>query len=406
MFHRQCKVFYIIAPLHGKKKGAGYFFWKNKGEWKASFINGDRRYDKITQFRSMNTIHKSILKELALTFIITLAFLNLILMMEKLLRLSRFLSGVGASALDMFKLILYLQPQLLLLTIPMALLLSILLVYGRLNLDNELVILRASGMNFKGISKPVFIFGMLCFLINTAVSFYIGPKSSILLRNKIANVITARLPLAFEAGTFNTTFKNVVFVIREKPSEDTFKGIFMYDGRDKDEPRVLVAKEGRIYTSEGLFANLYLSDGYVHIAQGDSTTELFFEKYNILLTLESDLPSKKRAEFTPLELIQEIHEKPQDALSLQLELHRRLSLPLLCLILIFLGLPLSLVAGKSGRLGGLAIGLVVFTSYYVLLIYGENLVRANKIAHYIGAWTPTIILGVLGLYFFRRAGNR
>lgn len=354
----------------------------------------------------MNTIQKSIVKELAFTFIITIAFLNLILMMEKLLRLSRFLSGVGASALDMFKLILYLQPKLLLLTIPMALLLSILLVYGRLNHDNEIVILRASGMNLKGISKPVFVLCMLCFLTNIAVSFYIGPKSSTLLRNKIANIVTARLPHAFEAGNFNATFKDIVFMIREKPSDDTFKGIFMYDGRDKSESRVLVAKEGRIYTSEELFVNLYLNDGYIHIPQGDSTTELFFEKYNMLLSLEPGLPSKKNAEITPFELIKEINKKPQHRLSLQLELHRRLSLPLLCIILIFLGPPLSLIAGKTGRLGGLAIGLIVFTSYYILLIYGENLVRANKIPHYIGAWIPTIILGISGLYLFRRAGRR
>jgi len=354
----------------------------------------------------MNTIQKSIVKELALTFLITLAFLNLILMMEKLFRLSRFLSGVGASALDMFKLILYIQPQMLLLTIPMALLLSILLVYGRLNLDSELVILRASGMNFRGISKPVFVLGTLCFLFNIAVSFYIGPKSSMLLRDKIAKVITSRLPLAFEAGTFNTMFKDIVFMISEKPTDDSFKGIFMYDGRNKDESRVLVAKAGKIYTSEGLFANLYLKDGYVHIPQGDTTTELFFEKYNMHLTLESDLPAKNIAERTPFELLKEMRENTQLSLSLQLELHRRITLPLFCIILMFLGPPLSLIAGKSGRLGGLAIGLVVFTSYYILLVYGENLVRADTIAPYIGAWTPTILFGMLGLYLFRRAGKR
>lgn len=354
----------------------------------------------------MNRIQKSILKELSVTFIITLTFLNLILMMEKLLRLSRFLSGVGASLIDMFKLILYLQPQLFLLTIPMALLLSILLVYGRLNLDNELVILRTSGMNFKDIAKPVFILGTICFFINTAVSFYVGPKSSVLLRDKIADVIKSRLPLAFEAGTFNTTFKDIVFMIREKPTEDTLKGIFMYDGRTKGESRILVAKEGKILTAAGLYASLYLKDGYIHIPQGDSTTEMFFEKYNMLLSLESDLPSRKKAELTPFELIRKIREKPKRDISLQLEFHRRLSLPLLCMILIFLGPPLSLIAGKSGRLGGLAIGLVVFTGYYVLLIYSESLVRADRIAHYIGAWIPTIILGILGLYLFRRAGNR
>lgn len=142
----------------------------------------------------MKIIHKSILKELILTFILSLASLNFILMMEKLLRLSRFLSGVGTSILDMGKLILFLQPQLFLLTIPMSFLLSTLLVYGRLNVDNELVILRMSGMNFKGISLPVAVLGMLCFLLNVAVSFYIGPKSGIKLRDEIADIIRTRTP--------------------------------------------------------------------------------------------------------------------------------------------------------------------------------------------------------------------
>ena len=99
----------------------------------------------------MKILHRSILKELILTFILSLASLNFILMMEKLLRLSRVLSGVGISVIDMAKLIMYLQPQLLLLTVPMAFLLSTLLVYGRLNIDNELVIMRMSGMDFKQI---------------------------------------------------------------------------------------------------------------------------------------------------------------------------------------------------------------------------------------------------------------
>ncbi len=185
-----------------------------------------------------------------------------------------------------------------------------------------------------------------------------------------------------------------------------FKGIFIYDGRIKNEPKVMVAKDGEIHMSEGLNTNLYLKEGYVHIAKGNSTTELFFDKYNMILRLESDLPSKKNTELTPFELIKEIKERSQHDLSLQLELHRRLSLPLLCLILTFLGPPLSLMAGKAGRLGGLSLGLGVFTIYYVLLIYGENLVKAGKISHYIGAWIPTIIIGLLGLYLFRRASNR
>jgi lipopolysaccharide export system permease protein len=354
----------------------------------------------------MKIIYKSILKELIVTFLISLAFLNFILMMEKLLRLSRFLSGVGASVVDMMKIITYMQPQLLLLTIPMALLLSTLLTYGRLNLDNELLTLRTTGMDFQGISRPIFIIGISCFLLNVAVSFYIGPKSSKKLRDEITNIITVRTPLAIEEGTFNTSFKDIVIMIKEKTSNNTIRGIFIYDGRNKDEPRVMMAREGKIFMSEGFNTNLYMKDGYIHLAKGGNTTEMFFERYNLILTLESDIPSRKNVELTPLELIREMEKGEPNVSSLELELYRRLSLPLLCIVLIFLGPPLSLIAGESGRLGGLALGLGVFTIYYILLIYGENLVRVGKILPSVGAWTPTVILGIFALWIFRKESNK
>jgi lipopolysaccharide export system permease protein len=126
----------------------------------------------------------------------------------------------------------------------------------------------------------------------------------------------------------------------------------------------------------------------------------------VILSPESDLPSRKNAEFTPSELLERINEKVPDALLLQLEFYRRLSLPFLCIVLIFLGPPLSMIAGKSGRLGGLALGLGVFTIYYMLLVYGENLARAGKIPHYIGAWTSTLILGIFALWIFRKESNK
>ncbi|MDA8433990.1 MAG: LptF/LptG family permease, partial [Nitrospiraceae bacterium] len=89
-----------------------------------------------------------------------------------------------------------------------------------------------------------------------------------------------------------------------------------------------------------------------------------------------------------------------------LEFERRLSLPSVCLILVFLGPPLSSLSGKSGRLGGLAIGLLVFSLYYVILIYGENLVLAGKIPHYIGAWAASVILGGIAFMSFRRENSR
>lgn len=355
----------------------------------------------------MKIIHKSILKELTITFVLSLASLNFILMMEKLLRLSRFLSGVGTSITGMTKVFLYLQPQLFLLTIPMALLLSTLLTYGRLNVDNELVILKMSGMRFRGIMLPVAVLGFICFFLNLAVSFYIGPKSSLKLRDEIVNIIRLRTPLAIQEGQFNTSFNDMVIYVTDKPSDNMVRGIFVYDSRNKREPKVLMAKEGTISVKDENDINLFLKDGYINMASGDSTTELFFRKYNIVMRLASDTPSRKNAELTPNEIVQKIgRTNPKYTTHLYLELHRRFSLPLLCIILIFFGPPLAMMAGRSGKLGGLTIGLAVFTIFYMLLIYGENLVRSGRLVHYIGAWASTAVLGISAFLLFRRESRR
>ncbi len=353
-------------------------------------------------------IYRSLIKDLLLTFLLTLAFLNSILMMEKILRLSRLLSGVGATIADMVRVIIYLQPQILMLTIPMSLLLSVLLVYGRMHLDSEITILKTAGMNYTKISFPVMIFGFLCFLASIMVSFFLGPSSSIRLREEITRIIAVRSTLAIEEGTFNTSFKDLVILVKGKKSADTLDGIFIYDTRSKEEPRVLMAKEGKIFLQNDSTIGLYLKDGYMNISKGNNTTELFFRAYKMALYLDAQSSAPKKIEFTPSQLFQAAKNAETESArtSFYLEFHRRLSLPSICLVLVFLGPPLSSMAGRSGRLGGLAIGLLVFTLYYMILIYGENLAKASRMPHYIGAWTATLILGIFAFFMFRAESSR
>lgn len=356
----------------------------------------------------LKLIQRSTLRDLLLTFGLSLAFLNSILMMEKLIRLSRLLSGVGASLFDMGKIILFIQPQLLMLTIPMSLLLSILLVYGRMNVDSEIVVLKSSGMDFTSISRPVLLLGAFCFAATLAVSFYIGPKSSVKLRETISEIIAARSTMALEEGTFNSSFKDIVIVVKGKKSADMIEDIFIYDNRKKDEPKVLMAKHGKFFTQDSGDIGLYLTEGYINIMKDKITTEFFFEKYNMILSLDSESSAPKKMEFTPSQLFEQ--SKTADTykrkVAFYLELHRRFSLPAVCLVLAFLGPPLALASGKSGKLGGLALGLFVFTLYYTLLIYGENLVNAGKMPHYLGAWLATILMGIFSWVMFRKESLR
>lgn len=369
----------------------------------AEFLSTSQHSPRIP----LKIIHLSVLKELVATFFLSVICLNFILMMEKVLRLSRVLSGVGASLSDMAKIILYLQPQLMILTIPMSLLLSTLLTYGRLNTDNELTILRTAGMSFRNISRPVFILGAASFVMGLLVSFSLGPSGAIQVRKSIATIVTQKAPLAIEAGIFNTSFKDIVILVRDKPAADQMKGIFIYDNRNKQEPKVLVAKEGRVYADKEYNLSLYMKNGYIHMTRSGGSTELFFDGYNLSLNFAMESSSRKNSEMTPFELLALARKNgPKEGIPFFLEFHRRLSLPSLCLLLMILGPPLSLLSGKSGRLGGLTLGIGVFTLFYVMLVYGENMARTGTVSHVIGAWTPVVIIAASSLLAFLKVESR
>lgn len=352
----------------------------------------------------MKIIYKAHIRELSYTFCLSIITLNFLLMMEKILRLSRILSGIGASISDLIILVLYIQPSLMVLTIPMSLLLSILLTFGRVNADNEMVILRASGLSFSAISRSVFYFGIVTFILSLFCSFYLSPLSSGKLRDALFRIIIDRAPQSIEAGVFNTAFKDLVILVREKPSQETMKGIFIYDSRDKKEPKVLVARDGTIKTGRDFSISMFIRDGFMHISRPRAeSTEIFFDRYNITLNIATEGPSRKNSELTLPELLKVAAGKEKvERINLLLEFHRRLTLPSLCLILMFLGPPLSLLSGKSGRLGGLTIGIVLFTVFYIIMLYGENMARSGVVSHVVGAWLPVIIFSAVSLIAFMR----
>lgn len=345
------------------------------------------------------------MKELVSSFLLSILFLNFTLMMEKLLRLSRLLAGVGASGADFAKIVFYLQPQILILTIPMAMLLSVLLVYGRMGTDNELTILKSSGMPFKYIALPVVYLGLACFIIGGSMSFYLSPKGSKYLREGLQDILTKRAPMTIEEGIFNTAFKNIMILIKEKPTPTTLSGIFIVDERRPDEQKIIVAKRGEIIPESDTLS-FSLSDGHIYIASNALITEIKFGRYHFKLTPAIEPGERKNSEMTPPELLKEARSDAGKRTSCLLEFNRRISMPAICFILMLLGPSLSLMAGKSGKLGGLTLGLSVFAFYYTLLIYGENLARSGKLPLIAGAWFSFAILSAFSVFVFEKVNRR
>ncbi len=352
----------------------------------------------------MLLIQKSIFREQLQSFIISILGLNLILMMEKILKLSRVLAGLGATFSDFLEVILLVQPQLMLFTLPMSFLLSVLLTYGRMVMDNEVIVLRSAGMPLHSLFKPTFYISGILLAISFLVSLYIMPKALTTLRGHINTLLQQRAAMAIEPGIFFNAFKGIVILTNEKDPSGTYKGIFLYDERDKEQRLAIYAQKGNLVIDKDMVTYLKLNNGTVHIVKNEGSVLIKFKEYTFKVSVEGELLGQRKNEMTLQELFRKAKEEEFRRLDYFIEIHRRFSFPLLIIILAFLAPPLSLMAGKSGRLGGLFLGLALFTLYYAVLLYSENLVRTGKAPHYV-CWIPFVILAIISAVLYWRANE-
>ncbi|KJU87590.1 putative permease YjgP/YjgQ [Candidatus Magnetobacterium bavaricum] len=316
------------------------------------------------------------------------------------------LSGVGASTLDFLEIIMYVQPQLSLLTLPMSFMTAVLFTYGRLNADSEIVILRAVGMSFRQIARPVLILGCVCFALAGYTSFVLSPASSKTFRTRLIQIIATKSPMAIEQGVFYTMIKDVVVLVKEKRSDNLLRDIFIYDKRNSKNSWVIFAKEGHIKSYDDMSVGFALKKGEIFLHAAQTLTRITFDTYNMTVSLTPQV-NFSVSELTPSELLQRAKDgQGEERLQFYIEFHRRCTLPLMVLVLSILSPSLANVLGKGGRLAGLSIATTIFVIYYSLLVYCEKLIRSGRLVHFPGAWIPLTVMLILSLYLYGRVNRR
>jgi lipopolysaccharide export system permease protein len=325
--------------------------------------------------------------------------MSIILFMEKFVRLTRYFMGKGADLLDVVKIFVYLQPSILLLSVPMTILIAIFLTYGRMSSDSETVVLKASGMSFWGISRAAVVLATLCCIVLLFVSLYLLPRSMHSFKRTLHETIVKKASMTFEAGAFSDVFKGTVIYVKEIPSEKEFRGIFIYKESVEsiDEPVVIVAEKGVISSSpeEGLI-KLTMSNGLVHTYGEKSSSEMSFSEYDFILTSGVETMEKiKPEEIGTMAL----WNKRRENIPWAIEFHRRLALPFACIIFGLLGPALSNKMGKIGRLGGFSLSLAILILYYMLLVMGEGMAESGELTPFWGGWIPNLLFGGITFFF-------
>jgi lipopolysaccharide export system permease protein len=89
----------------------------------------------------------------------------------------------------------------------------------------------------------------------------------------------------------------------------------------------------------------------------------------------------------------------------QIEIHRKFSLSILCLIFFFTGAPLGAIIRKGGLGVPVITSVLLFIVYYIISMTGEKFVRESILPPYAGMWISTLILVPVSIWLTIKAAN-
>lgn len=300
----------------------------------------------------------------------------------------------------------FLTPEIVKLVIPMSILLAVLINFGILEKNSEITAIKAGGWSLHRVAIPVFLIGALFCAVLFFVQDYVAPYANVrqdslrdLIKGKPPRT-TMRLQRKWIFGESGRIYNYEYF----DGNQDSFVDLNIYDV-DLNNVRILRrihAARARI-DRQGLWR---LEDGWVrdYRSQQNGFRRIQSEAFHF--------PEKagyfKKEIFQPNEAskmtygelqnyIQYLRKSGYNATELQVELHKKISFPLSCLVMAFLGVPFSFSTGKKGAFFGIGVSIAIAMSYWGVSGVFETMGAYGYLVPILAAWAPNIIFGAAGL---------
>lgn len=366
-------------------------------------------------------LYTYLIAEILGPFFASLLIINAILFLGKLSSLLDIIFSFGVSLEDFLRISIYLLPSLLLFSIPMASNLGVIIAFTRMTGDNEILALKASGVNLRQLLIPVIIVAIFTTGLTGLVSTTLIPHSSVALKQTFYQLAREKIEHGIQAKEFSDSIKDVVIYV-EQVDKGTrqWQGVFISDQRDRHNPVTIIAQSGYLHADlEKMTVNLLLKNGSIHRNTADTSQTVRFGSYNLQLPLTASPPLQKghKKELAPAKLLAKAVELQTSAdlatssqhkanfteqsISLLIEFHKRLALPVGCLILTILALPLALQSKPGRSKVGLPLGLFFFFTYYIMLSFAKSMAETSGLPVGYVMWGPNLVFTIVTLLILR-----
>lgn len=356
-----------------------------------------------------------VLAEMIPTFFLGVIVFVFILLMFQALRLTEFVLIHGVKLSTVLEMMGYLSTSFLAILFPMSLIFTVILTYGRLSADSEIVALRASGLSMISIATPAIILSFLVCLLSLQTSFHIAPWGNRQFEVLVSKLGSMKPGVTIKEGTFSEGFFDLVVYANKVDNKiGLLKDVFIYDERGGQSAITVIAKEGRLVQDPdkpGHSASLQLIDGSIHRAVDARHTKIDFKTYDLQLfdPVNESISSKSPPSMSITEVLRSLDSpdlKKEQRLELNTEFHKRIAIGLACLVFGMIGVALGTVTNRRNvKAGGAVLSVGIIVAYWIIYVTSESLARNGTLPPWFAMWLANFIFTIGGFFLLRKVWN-
>ncbi len=359
-------------------------------------------------------IDRYVAREVLAPFAVGVGLLTFALVTGRLLKLSDMVVNHGVSLGEVMRIIGYIMPAFLELTFPMAVLLGVLMGFGRMSSDQEMIAARACGVSLYRLAIPVLGVALMVYAISSYFAFSLRPWANSHLRQKLYELSQTRTSAGLKEKIFNSNFPGlVVYIDQMSDADSSLNGVLISDARDPHQQNTIVAKHGILIPEpHGTSITLRLFDGSIFgvEAKSDATHVTSFKTYDLSVNPEESfgISDQDPGEMTYPQLRATIAaaaasgKRNYDA---ETELAGKFTVPFATMLFALLGVSLGLKPARGGHSERFGVSVALFFLYYSLMRVGETLAQRGKLNAIVAMSIPDIVFTVLAIWLFYRAAS-
>ena len=325
------------------------------------------------------------------------------------------------------KVLFYSLPSFLVLSFPMAVLLSTLLAYGKLSANSELLALKSLGIKTSRIIAPAIAVSIFM----TGLTFYFN-DNLVPASNKLAeSTLRAGIGSSFssEKGKDNIMFSRYgsrIDSVTNKPTKtnqflthifyaslfenNIMQEVTVLDFSRQDIQQILKAKSAVFDKKNSSW--IFTNGSIVSIDQGGQTTNIQFEKYRYpfiegpldLARIPKDATEMSLKQALEAERIYKETGNLKEIRRIQVRIQEKFTLPCACLVFGLIGSSLGSKSNlRSSKSQGFGLSVILILIYYVMSFVFSSLGVKGLFSPIIATWLPVLISMGGGIYFLRKS---